>query len=154
MTTIFSTSTSSLNLKSRQLQPLDSKRQQTCSTVAETNAEWQQLHLRVHTFAACAVVALAALPDKLNPLVRPLMEAIKKEENVPVQSYAASSIARLLQLCTARTPCPNSKIIKNLCSSLCVEPTLTPNAECPVPPPHTPPTQDGTKGEDEEISTI
>ncbi|XP_062852263.1 TATA-binding protein-associated factor 172 [Trichomycterus rosablanca] len=144
VTTIFSEATSSLNLKSRQLQPLDSKRQQTSSTVAETSAEWQQLHLRVHTYAACAVVALAALPEKLNPVVRPLMEAVKKEENVLVQGYAASSIARLLQLCTGRTPCPNSKIIKNLCSSLCLDPMLTPNAECPVPP-HTPSTQDSGK---------
>ncbi|MCI4376245.1 hypothetical protein PGIGA_G00186100 [Pangasianodon gigas] len=144
VTSIFSEATASLNLKSRQLQSLDSKRQQACSTVAETSAEWQQMHLRVHTFAACAVVGLAALPDKLNPLVRPLMEAIKKEENILVQGYAASSIARLLQLCTSRTPCPNSKIIKNLCSSVCVDPMLTPNAECPVPP-HTPPTQDGCK---------
>ncbi|KAI5617401.1 TATA-binding protein-associated factor 172, partial [Silurus asotus] len=141
---IFSEATASLNLKSRPLQSLDSKRQQACSTVAETSAEWQQMHLRVHTFAACAVVGMAALPDKLNPLVRPLMEAVKKEENTLVQGYAASSIARLLQLCTGRTPCPNSKIIKNLCSSICVDPMLTPNAECPVPPP-TPPTQDGCK---------
>lgn len=144
VTSIFSEATASLNLKSRQLQSLDSKRQQACSTVAETSAEWQQMHLRVHTFAACAMVGLAALPDKLNPLVRPLMEAVKKEENTLVQGYAASSIARLLQLCTERTPCPNSKIIKNLCSSVCVDPMLTPNAECPVPP-HTPPTQDGCK---------
>ncbi|KAM9476591.1 TATA-binding protein-associated factor 172 isoform 2-T2 [Clarias gariepinus] len=144
VTTIFSEATASLNLKSRQLQSLESKRQQACSTVAETSAEWQQMHLRVHTFAACAVVGLAALPEKLNPLVRPLMEAVKKEENTLVQGYAASSIARLLQLCTGRTPCPNSKIIKNLCSSVCVDPVLTPNAECPVPP-HMPPTQDGCK---------
>ncbi|KAI5107880.1 TATA-binding protein-associated factor 172, partial [Silurus meridionalis] len=144
VTSIFSEATAPLNLKSRPLQSLDSKRQQACSTVAETSAEWQQMHLRVHTFAACAVVGMAALPDKLNPLVRPLMEAVKKEENTLVQGYAASSIARLLQLCTGRTPCPNSKIIKNLCSSICVDPMLTPNAECPVPPP-TPPTQDGCK---------
>ncbi|KAK2852480.1 hypothetical protein Q7C36_007681 [Tachysurus vachellii] len=144
VTSIFSEATASLNLKSRQLQSLDSKRQQACSTVSETSAEWQQMHIRVHTFAACAVVGLAALPEKLNPVVRPLMDAVKKEENTLVQGYAASSIARLLQLCTGRTPCPNSKIIKNLCGSVCVDPMLTPNAECPVPP-HTPPTQDGCK---------
>ncbi|XP_027030782.2 TATA-binding protein-associated factor 172 [Tachysurus fulvidraco] len=144
VTSIFSEATASLNLKSRQLQSLDSKRQQACSTVSETSTEWQQMHIRVHTFAACAVVGLAALPEKLNPVVRPLMDAVKKEENTLVQGYAASSIARLLQLCTGRTPCPNSKIIKNLCGSVCVDPMLTPNAECPVPP-HTPPTQDGCK---------
>ncbi|KAL7877989.1 hypothetical protein SRHO_G00046320 [Serrasalmus rhombeus] len=144
VTTIFSDATASLNLKSRQFQPLDSKRQQACSTVAETSAEWQQLHLRVHTFTACAVVGLAALPDKLNPLVRPLMDAVKKEENTLVQGYAASKIARLLQLCAGRTPCPNAKIVKNLCSSVCVDPLLTPNAACPVQPP-TLPSQESSK---------
>lgn len=102
-------------------------------TVAETNQEWQVLQLRVHTFAACAVVSLQQLPEKLNPIIKPLMETIKKEENTLVQNYAAQYIAKLLQQCTTRTPCPNSKVIKNLCSSLCVDPYLTPCVTCPVP---------------------
>lgn len=102
-------------------------------TITETNQEWQVLQLRVHTFAACAVVSLQQLPEKLNPIIKPLMETIKKEENTLVQNYAAQSIAKLLQQCTTRTPCPNSKIIKNLCSSLCVDPYLTPCVTCPVP---------------------
>ena len=58
-------------------------------TVTETNQEWQVLQLRVHTFAACAVVSLQQLPEKLNPIIKPLMETIKKEENTLVQNYAA-----------------------------------------------------------------
>lgn len=134
MTTIFTESTGGLNFKSKQYQPLDSKRQQTQSTVVETSTEWQQLHLRVHMFTACAVVNLQALPDKLNPVVRPLMEAAKREENTLVQGYAASFIAKLLQQCATRSPCPNPKIIKNLCSSVCVDPLLTPSSAFPVPP--------------------
>uniref|UniRef100_A0A4W4EL65 BTAF1 RNA polymerase II, B-TFIID transcription factor-associated n=1 Tax=Electrophorus electricus TaxID=8005 RepID=A0A4W4EL65_ELEEL len=149
VTTIFSEATASLNPKSRHFQPLDSKRQQTRSTVAEAGAEWQQLHLRVHTFAAAAVVGLAALPDKLNPLVRPLMEAVRREENTLAQGYAASGLARLLQLCAARSPCPNTKIVKNLCGSVCADPALTPNAACPVPSP-VPPAPEGAKGDASE----
>uniref|UniRef100_A0A673HUZ7 TATA-binding protein-associated factor 172-like n=1 Tax=Sinocyclocheilus rhinocerous TaxID=307959 RepID=A0A673HUZ7_9TELE len=145
VTTIFSECTSSLNLKSRQFQLLDSKRLQARSTVCETSAEWQQLQLRVHTFTACAVVGLAMLPDKLNPVVRPLMVAARREENTLVQGYAASNIARLLQLCAARSPCPNAKIVKNLCSSVCVDPMLTPSAACPVPPASTPAIQESSK---------
>ncbi|XP_030628139.1 TATA-binding protein-associated factor 172 [Chanos chanos] len=143
VTTVFSESTAAFNMKSKQFQALDSKRQQAQSTVSETSIEWQQLHLRVHTFTACAVVGLAALPDKLNPVVRPLMEAVRKEENTLVQGYAASNIARLLQLCAGRLPCPNPKIVKNLCTSVCVDPLLTPTAACPVPP--TPATQESGK---------
>lgn len=154
MTTIFSECTSSLNLKSRQFQPLDGKRLQAHSTVCETSAEWQQLQLRVHTFTACAVVGLAMLPDKLNPLVRPLMEAARREENILVQGYAASNIARLLQLCSTRSPCPNAKIVKNLCSSVCVDPMLTPSAACPVPPASAPAIQESSKGERNTITFI
>lgn len=109
--------------------------------MTETSAEWQQLHLRVHMFAACAVINLQALPDKLNPLVRPLMEAIKREENALIQGYAASFIAKLLQQCAGRSPCPNPKIIKNLCNSACVDSSATPSSACPVPP-----SQENSKG--------
>ncbi|XP_048862553.1 TATA-binding protein-associated factor 172 isoform X1 [Brienomyrus brachyistius] len=134
LTTIFSESTAGMNVKSRCWQPLDSKRQQALSTVGETSQEWQLLHLRVHMFAACATVNLQVLPDKLNPVIRPLMEAVKREENTLVQGYAAAFIARLLRQCAVRSPCPNGKIIKNLCSSVCADPLLTPSAACPVPP--------------------
>lgn len=120
-------------MKTKLWPALNSKRQQAQSTVMETSSEWQQLHLRVHMFTACAVINLQVLPDKLNPLIRPLMEAMKKEENTLIQSYAASFIAKLLQQCAGRTPCPNPKIIKNLCSSACVDSAVTPSAACPVP---------------------
>lgn len=92
------------------------------------------MHLRVHTFTACAVVNLGQLPEKLNPVIKPLMDAVKKEENTLVQNHAALCIAKLLQQCTTRSPSPNSKIIKNLCNSLCVDPHLTPLASCPAQP--------------------
>ncbi|ELW66703.1 TATA-binding protein-associated factor 172, partial [Tupaia chinensis] len=147
VTTVFNEVTSSFDLNPQVLQQLDSKRQQVQMTVAETNQEWQVLQLRVHTFAACAVVSLQQLPEKLNPIIKPLMETIKKEENTLVQNYAAQCIAKLLQQCTVRTPCPNSKIIKNLCSSLCVDPYLTPCVTCPVP---TQSGQENSKGSNSE----
>ncbi|KAB1271234.1 TATA-binding protein-associated factor 172 [Camelus dromedarius] len=147
VTTVFNEVTSSFDLNPQVLQQLDSKRQQVQMTVTETNQEWQVLQLRVHTFAACAVVSLQQLPEKLNPIIKPLMETIKKEENTLVQNYAAQCIAKLLQQCTTRTPCPNSKIIKNLCSSLCVDPYLTPSVTCPVP---TQSGQENSKGSNSE----
>ncbi|MGH0142790.1 UNVERIFIED_CONTAM: hypothetical protein FKN15_077055 [Acipenser sinensis] len=143
VTTIFSESTAAINLKSKPFEQLDSKRQQVQMTVMETNQEWQMLHLRVHMFTACAIVNLQLLPDKLNPVIKPLMEAVKKEDNMLVQSYAATFIAKLLQQCIPRTPCPNPKILKNLCSSVCVDPLVTPTAGCPVPAPIS---QENSKG--------
>ncbi|XP_037321187.2 TATA-binding protein-associated factor 172 [Pungitius pungitius] len=141
VTTIFTESTVGLNVKSSEFQALDSKRQQAQATVTETNAEWQQLHLRVHMVTACAVINLQTLPEKLNPLVRPLMETVKREENTLIQGHASSFIAKLLQQCAGRSPCPNPKIIKNLCASACIDSAVTPSSACPVPP-----TQENAKG--------
>uniref|UniRef100_A0A3Q2YQE6 B-TFIID TATA-box binding protein associated factor 1 n=1 Tax=Hippocampus comes TaxID=109280 RepID=A0A3Q2YQE6_HIPCM len=141
LTTVFTESTAGLNIKTKPWQVLDNKRQQAQATVMETSHEWQLLHLRVHMFTACAVINLQVLPDKLNPLVRPLMESIKREENMLIQGYAASFIAKLLQQCGGRSPCPNPKIIKNLCASVCADSSVTPSAACPVPP-----TQENSKG--------
>ncbi|XP_029465800.1 TATA-binding protein-associated factor 172 [Rhinatrema bivittatum] len=133
VTAVFNDATSAVSLNPKLLQHLDSKRQQVQMTVTETNQEWQILQQRVHTFAACAIVNLQQLPDKLNPIIKPLMEAVKREENTLVQNFAALCIAKLLQQCTLRMPCPNSKIVKNLCNSLCVDPHLTPLVTCPAP---------------------
>ncbi|KAM8852198.1 TATA-binding protein-associated factor 172 [Synchiropus picturatus] len=148
VTTVFTETTAGLNVKTKQFQALESKRQQAQSTVTETSAEWQQLQLRVHMFAACAIINLQVLPDKLNPLIRPLMETLKREENTLIQGYAASFIAKLLQQCAPRTPCPNSKIIKNLCASACVDSSVTPSSVCPVPL-----TQDPVRGSSVEKDT-
>ncbi|XP_075072265.1 TATA-binding protein-associated factor 172 isoform X2 [Mixophyes fleayi] len=120
-------------VNSKLYQQLDGKRQQVQMTVMETNQEWQVLQLRVHTLAACAIVNIMQLPEKLNPVIKPLMEAVKKEENTVVQNYVALCIAKLLQQCIARTPCPNPKILKNLFSSVCVDTNITPSVSCPAP---------------------
>ncbi|XP_076142111.1 TATA-binding protein-associated factor 172-like isoform X1 [Alosa pseudoharengus] len=148
VTTVFSEATAGMVAARSALWPaLDAKHQQAASAVAEAGGEWQRLQLRVHTFCACAAVGLGALPERLNPLVRPLMEAARREDNTLVQGHAATAIARLLQRCAGRTPCPNSKVLRNLCSSLCVDPLLTPNASCPVSPPPAPNAgQEGGKG--------
>lgn len=43
-----------------------------------------------------------------------------------LQSRAANSLAILLELCMSREPCPNSKIVKNLCTFACSDPSTTP----------------------------
>ncbi|XP_078455706.1 TATA-binding protein-associated factor 172 [Lampetra fluviatilis] len=126
-------------------QQLQGKRQQVQSTVHETSVEWQLLHLRVHMFAACAVVAMRSLPDKMNPVIKPLMEAVRREENVLVQGFAAGKVSQLLQQCVGRSPCPNQKIVKNLCNSACIDSVQTPAAACPIPS-----SNDTSKGSSQE----
>ena len=55
------------------------------------------------------------LPATINPVVHPLMAAIKTVSEVTVQACASQGIAALLVVCETRVPCPNAKIFKNLC---------------------------------------
>ena len=54
------------------------------------------------------------------------MDSIKLEENAQLQQSSARTLARLLELCQTRTPCPNNKILKNVCTFLCSDSELTP----------------------------
>lgn len=75
---------------------------------------------------AGAVTELKSVSSKLNPIIKPLMESIKKEESELLQKISAEEIAHLIELLVDRNPCPNSKIISNLCTFLCSDPEFTP----------------------------
>ncbi|XP_060582986.1 TATA-binding protein-associated factor 172-like [Ruditapes philippinarum] len=81
---------------------------------------------RVQSSLAKAVVSLDAIPEKLNPVIRPLMDCIKKEENIYIQRDGGKCVSGLLRKCLSRDPCPNNKVIKNLCAFLCCDPSVTP----------------------------
>ncbi|EDV27672.1 uncharacterized protein TRIADDRAFT_53613 [Trichoplax adhaerens] len=82
---------------------------------------------KVESVIAGALIAWGQLTEKFNPIVRPLMDSIKKEDNQLFQMKAANSISLLLEKCINRLPCPNPKIFKNLCSLLCTDPSKTPD---------------------------
>ncbi|UYV72927.1 hypothetical protein LAZ67_10001198 [Cordylochernes scorpioides] len=74
---------------------------------------------RVQSSLAGALIALKHLPAKLNPLVRPLMDSIKKEKNSTLQRDSSAHLVRLLELCVDRKPSPNAKILRNLITLYC-----------------------------------
>lgn len=49
------------------------------------------------------------------------------------QQEAADCLCRLLKKCLDKNPNPNSKVLKNLCTFLCVDPTFTPRVASPIP---------------------
>lgn len=67
-----------------------------------------------------------SLPDKLTPVVKPLMESIRRESDEQLQHLTAKHLAILLDQCRGRTPCPNDKILLNLCTFLRCDPEFTP----------------------------
>ena len=80
---------------------------------------------------ALAFLGSSALPDKLNPVIKPLMEAIKKEANEEFQKLAARSLARVLNSCISRETSPDEKVIKNFCAFVCSNPEVTPLVSLP-----------------------
>ncbi|XP_025098082.1 TATA-binding protein-associated factor 172-like isoform X2 [Pomacea canaliculata] len=121
-----------VSLKPRVQPSFQERRRQLHAIVSSTYNDHQALSVRVLCSLAMAVVKLDELPDKLNPVIRPIMEAIRCEENEEVRSQAALCLAHLMQNCLSRNPSPNGKIIKNLCGFLCADPTVTPNVMTPM----------------------
>jgi TATA-binding protein-associated factor len=73
--------------------------------------------LSVMTLAttAGAVIGIGALTDKLNPVIKPLMESLKMERNEQLQSQAALMLAKILDICITRgMMAPVDKVVKNL----------------------------------------
>ncbi|KAK8854899.1 hypothetical protein IAR55_003638 [Kwoniella newhampshirensis] len=77
-----------------------------------------------------ALVAMKVMPAKLGPVIKSLMDAVKKEENEILQSRAAFSIAAFIDyttspLFTGRVN-PSDKVIKNLFTFTCLDTSVTP----------------------------
>lgn len=130
-TTIFDQAKTTLKPKAQQV--FEDRRRQLKVIVDTTIQELQTLTIRVQCSLAKAAVELDALPEKLNPVIRPLMDCIKKEQNKEIQQEAADCLCRLLKKCLDKNPNPNSKVLKNLCTFLCVDPTFTPRVTSPIP---------------------
>lgn len=68
----------------------------------------------VQATLAGACANLHILPEKLNPVVRPLMDSIKKEPSEELQQNSADTLAVLLSQLVNRDSCPNNKVLVNL----------------------------------------
>ncbi|XP_065826869.1 TATA-binding protein-associated factor 172-like isoform X2 [Oscarella lobularis] len=115
------------------LKSLEVVRSRLLSTINQFQAQYRQDTVRVNASLASALTVLKTLPQKLNPVIRPLMESVKIETNPDLQRCTCTALAELLDQCCERSPCPNPKILKNLTGFLCASPDVTPNASNPVP---------------------
>ncbi|XP_058801038.1 TATA-binding protein-associated factor 172 isoform X2 [Phymastichus coffea] len=118
-----------IKLKPKLLESLEERRRGLEVGAAASSAQQQALHISTQAALSGAATMLHCLPQPpqpLNPLVKPLMESIKREEHEQLQRLAAKHLAYLVNLCVGRTPCPNPKITTNLCTFLCSDPEFTP----------------------------
>uniref|UniRef100_A0A182VQT4 TATA-binding protein-associated factor 172 n=1 Tax=Anopheles minimus TaxID=112268 RepID=A0A182VQT4_9DIPT len=118
-------------LKPKVAELLEDRRRSLLGSHSATALEQTTLHISTQSSVSGAVVSLRCLPDRLNPVVKPLMESIKREECELLQRLSAKYLSELLDQVIARTPCPNSKIVTNLCTLLKSDPEFTPRVLCP-----------------------
>ncbi|XP_065898514.1 TATA-binding protein-associated factor 172-like isoform X2 [Dysidea avara] len=116
----------SIELSASEQEEFEEKKRNVLAALGQLQDENQKLHTKVHNCIAGAIISLRKLPTKLNPIIRPIMDSIKLELNSTLQQQAGIWLCALLELCKERTPCPNPKIIKNLCQFLCADSSHTP----------------------------
>lgn len=100
-------------VKPKLIESLEERRRALDAGAATTAAQQQSLHVMSMAALAGAATMLHCLPQTpqpLNPLVKPLMEAIKREENEELQKLAAQYLSHLVDLCVDRKPSPNAKV--------------------------------------------
>ncbi|XP_015182323.1 PREDICTED: TATA-binding protein-associated factor 172 isoform X1 [Polistes dominula] len=118
-----------IKLKPKLVDSLEERRRALEVGAAATATQQQSLNIMSMAALAGAATMLHCLPETpqpLNPIVKPLMEAIKREENEELQKLAAKHLAHLVDLCVNRNPSPNTKISTNLCTFLCSDTEFTP----------------------------
>ncbi|OXU18742.1 hypothetical protein TSAR_003060 [Trichomalopsis sarcophagae] len=118
-----------VKLKPKLLESLEERRRALEAGALSAASQQQALHVTAMAALAGAATMLRCLPkppQPLNPLVKPLMESIKREEDEELQKLAAKHLAKLVDLCVNRMPCPNQKIATNLCNFLCSDMEFTP----------------------------
>lgn len=116
------------DIKNSSLDFVESLRQRLLATAGYLKLVQNNLHVSVLAPVAAAVVSMGELPVKLNPIIQPLMGAIKREQDDILQQMAADALAEIIVHCVGRKPSPNEKLTKNICSLTCSDPVATPQA--------------------------
>ncbi len=85
------------------------------------------MHCSTCLALAAAVVHAGQLPPKLNVIIQNLMHPLRKEPSPILQQLGAEALAELVACCVGRQPCPNPKVLANLCGMACCDPAETPS---------------------------
>lgn len=124
------TSRTNPKISKKIMDSLEERRKNILSSSNQLLSDQTALNITCQAALGGAVTELRSLPAKLNPVIKPLMESIKKEESELLQRISSEQLAHLLELCVDRMPCPNPKVISNLCTFLCSDPEFTPKIYC------------------------
>ncbi|RWS27685.1 TATA-binding protein-associated factor 172-like protein [Leptotrombidium deliense] len=114
----------SVKIKPKILESMEDKRKSVLRLYDDVLTLQVSLSTTVLASLASALVSWNYLPEKFNPIIRPLMDSIKKEDNEQLQKCSAIRLTKLIDLCAEKhqsenSPSPVPKILKNLVTFLC-----------------------------------
>ncbi|KAK7035735.1 TBP associated factor [Favolaschia claudopus] len=113
--------------KKRELGVIAEKRSKIVASIERYVDVKSQHDIRVSASFAAAFVAFRSTPDKVSPVVKGIMNGIKNEENLDLQTRSAVAVASFIEFCTRHNISqPPDKIVKNLCTFLCQDVEQTP----------------------------
>lgn len=126
LSTTFTADLRKHQVKPKVLELLEDRRKGLQHSLQQTCAEQTAYNISTQAALAGSVVCLKSLPEKLNPIVKPLMESIKREDCQLLQELSAEFLVELMAQICDRNPSPNSKIFNNLCTLLKSDNEFTP----------------------------
>ncbi|KAF8793895.1 TATA-binding protein-associated factor 172 like protein [Argiope bruennichi] len=103
LTSIASRAFSSTKLRPKILETLEDRRKSLLRTATQTSNDSASLTIMVQASIAGALVSLKHLPEKLNPIIRPLMDSIKREDNELLQSAEKVLLRRSNSIASKKT---------------------------------------------------
>ncbi|KAG9012882.1 TATA-binding protein-associated factor mot1 [Tulasnella sp. 427] len=109
---------------------LNEKRKQLQVSLERYQKTKKSYDVRVMSAVAAAIVGLRNLPEKKNPIIHGIMDGTKYEENADLQERAALSVVDFVTYISSIPVTtkvnPAEKIVKNLCTFVCADESLTP----------------------------
>ena len=121
-----------LLLSERHLQTTNANVERARSALDVSASRLRETEMKLHQSVLAAAAALAVsfqrLPQKLNPIIQPLMASTRRERDEALQSEAAKAIAKLVKRAMSREKSPSGKICSNIFLMACSCPETTPIA--------------------------
>ncbi|KDQ59577.1 hypothetical protein JAAARDRAFT_77653 [Jaapia argillacea MUCL 33604] len=113
--------------KKREMVIINEKRAKVLANIERYTEVKAQYDIRVSAAFAAAFVAFKSTPEKVSPVVKGIMNGIKNEDNLDLQTRSAVAVASFIEFCAYhKLTQPPDKIVKNLCTFLCQDTEQTP----------------------------
>lgn len=119
------------HLRAKLVDLIEERRRSLHSSFVNMTGELSTYNTYTQAALAGATICIRSLPEKLNPVVKPIMESLKREENEILQKLSADFLVYMLDQLRDRQPCPNAKIVTNLSKMLRGDAEFTPRLVWP-----------------------